>query len=180
MLSLATPWIRYVVASVSLALGANPMFAQTRDATRRVRAFDPELRALLDEGIDRSATFRVLITRIDASDGIVYVENGGCPVSSASGCLMLSVHEAGHTRYLSIHVPPRRHRHDDHIALIGHELQHANEILTATWVRNSADAHALFLRIGSAESVRSFETAEAQRIGAVIAQELAARPETRR
>jgi hypothetical protein len=120
---------------VCVCLGLSPASGQTPD-TRHVRAFDAMLRGLLDEGMERSATFRGLVQRIDRTDGIVYVQNG--------------------------------------IAVIGHELQHAGEVLTARWVRNSATASALFIRIGSVESVRSFETAEAQRIGAVIAQELAA------
>jgi hypothetical protein len=47
-------------------------------------------------------------------------------------------------------------------------------VLAATWVRTSADAYALFIRIGSAGSIRSFETIEAQRVGDAIARELAA------
>ncbi len=56
--------------------------------------------------------------------------------------------------------------------MLGHELQHANEVLASRWVRNSADAYALFIRIGSAGSIRTFETAEAQRVEAAIANEL--------
>jgi hypothetical protein len=180
MVMSATSWVSRVVVSVGLALCPSPALGQTTEAIRHVRAFDPALRELLDEGIERSVTFRSLVQLIDGTDGIVYVESGGCSIGAAMGCLVLSVREAGHTRYLSIHVPARRHRHDDHIALIGHELQHASEVLTAAWVRNSAHAYALFIRIGSTESIRSFETAEAQRVGAVIAGELAAHPRTRR
>ena len=140
----------------------------------RVRALDSGLQRLLDEGTDRSPTFRRLVQRIDHTDGIVYVQSGACSIASAMGCLMLSVQEAGHARYLRIHVPPRRSRSDERIMVIGHELQHAVEVLSTTWVRTSADAYALFIRIGSAGSIRDFETAEAQRIGNVIAGEWAA------
>jgi len=178
MMMSATSWLSPMVVSVCLALCPGPAVGQTTDATRHVRAFDPALRGLLDEGIERSVTFHRLVQRIDETDGIVYVESGTCSIGAAMGCLMLAVREAGHTRYLSIHLPPRQHRRDTYIALTGHELQHASEVLTARWVRNSADAYALFIRIGSAESIRSFETAEAQRVGALIAQELAACPRT--
>jgi hypothetical protein len=162
--------------SVCLAICASSALAQTPGSNPHVRAFDHVLRGLIDEGVDRSITFRSLVTQIDRTDGIVYVQNGSCSVGAAMACLAMTVREAGNTRYLTIHVPQRRHRRDDHIALIGHELQHASEMLAARWVRNSADARSLFLRIGWAESVRSFETAEAQRIGGVIRQELAACP----
>jgi hypothetical protein len=147
-------------------------FGQTSDVGPRVRAGDPTSRQLLDEGINRSVTFRALVRRIDRTDGIVYVQCGSCSISAAQACLMLSVHEAAHNRYLSIHVRPGRGESDTRIAFIGHELQHAIEVLDARWVRTSADAYALFIRIGSAESIRSFETAEAVRIGAVVAEEL--------
>jgi hypothetical protein len=167
------PGVSRVVVSVCLAFTAGVTSAHTTGVMPRVRALDPALRELVDEGARRSTTFRGIVTRIDASDGIVYVETGTCPVGALRACLVLAVREAGHTRYLSIHVTGRRQRRDDDIAMIGHELQHANELLTAAWVRNSADAYALFLRIGSPASIRSFETGEAQRVGALIARELA-------
>jgi hypothetical protein len=167
------PGVPGVVMCVCLAFTASATSAQTAGVMPHVRALDPVLRGLVDEGARRSMTFRAVVTRIDASDGIVYVEIGTCSVGSLRACLLLAVREAGHTRYLNIHVTDRRQRRDDDIAMIGHELQHANELLSAAWVRNSADAYALFMRIGSAASIRSFETGEAQRIGALIAQELA-------
>jgi hypothetical protein len=175
----ATRLVTRIVASACLTLSATPAVGQVPGSTH-VRAFDPILRGLLDEGIDRSATFRGLVTQIDQTDGIVYVQNGSCSVGAAIGCLVMAVREAGHTRYLRIHVPARRLRRDDHIALIGHELQHASEVLAARWVRNTADARSLFVRIGWADSIRSFETAEAQRIGEVIRHELAVRARNRR
>jgi hypothetical protein len=165
-----------VFVTLCLAFFEIDAFGQTADGFSRVRAGDPTLRQLLDEGIDRSVTFRGLVRRIDRTDGIVYVQSGSCSISAAKACLMLSVHPAGHNRYLSIHVRPGRRQADTQIAFIGHELQHANELLAARWVRTSADAYALFIRIGSAESIRSFETADAVRVGSVVAEELAARP----
>ena len=140
----------------------------------RVRTTDPVLRGLLTEGIARSATFRTIVERIDRTDGIVYVEPGTCSITAALACLLIDVHEAGQTRYLNIHVRPHRSSSDERISIVGHELQHANEVLSARWVRTAADAYSLFMRIGSAESVRNFETAEAIRVGDAVASELAA------
>jgi hypothetical protein len=120
-------------------------------------------------------TFRRLVQRIDQTDGIVYIQSGACSISAVAGCLLLGVTEVGHARYLRIHVTPHVTRREERIAVIGHELQHANEILSRSWVRNTADAYALFIRIGSGGSIRSFETEEAQRIEGAIGQELAAR-----
>ena len=162
--------------AVTTVAAADPNHA----AAPRVRAFDAEVRQLVDEGIERSITFRRLVDRIDRTDGIVYVQPGPCSIGSAMSCLLLAVHEAGNTRYLRINLPPWRHAHDERIMLIGHELQHANEVLSTRWVRTDADAHALFMRIGRPTSIRSFETTDAERAGAAIARELAADRAARR
>jgi len=142
--------------------------------TTRVRVQEPELAGLVQEGIDRSVTFRRLVQRIDETDGIVYVQSGACSISAVAGCLLLDVTEVAHARYLHIHVTAQPTRPEQRITIVGHELQHAYEILSRRSVRTTADAYALFIRIGSAGSIRSFETDEAQRVEGAIAQELAA------
>ena len=143
--------------------------------TTRVRAQEPALAALVQEGVDRSMTFRRLVQRIDETDGIVYIQNGSCSISAVGGCLLLCVTETGHARYLRIHVTAQATRPEQRITIVGHELQHAYEILSRRSVRTTADAYALFIRIGSARSIRGFETDEAQRVEGAIADELAAR-----
>jgi hypothetical protein len=157
-----------------LALGWTQIAGRASESIPRVRTTDPVLSELLREGIARSGTFRTIVERIDRTDGIVYFEPGTCSITPALACLLIDVHDAGQTRNLNIHVRPHRSSPDERIAIIGHELQHANEVLSARWVRTAADAYSLFMRIGSAESVRNFETAEAIRVGDTVASELAA------
>jgi len=160
---------------VSLALvvseGATP--ENTAVTAAHVRVLEPELVALIDEGTARSRTFRLLIERINDTDGIVYLQSGACSIGAAAACLLLKVTQVAGARYLHIHVTRQLTHREDRIAIIGHELQHADEVLSSRWVRNTKDAYALFTRIGSAGSIRSFETDEAQRVQRLIAAELA-------
>ena len=141
--------------------------------TTRVRVQEPELAGLVREGLDRSETFRRLVQHINETDGIAYIQTGTCPISAAAGCLLLGITEAGRERYLRILVTSRPTRPERRIAIVGHELQHSYEILSRSSVRSTAEAYALFIRIGSVGSIRSFETGEAQDVERAIVQELA-------
>jgi hypothetical protein len=173
-------WGLFGLMTAALGHIASPTPGDPSATTARVRVLEPELAGLVQEGINRSRTFRRLVQRIDESDGIVYVQTGPCSIGAVAGCLLLGITEAGHARYLRIHVTPQLTRREQRITIIGHELQHANEILSRRWVRNTADAYALFIRIASSASIRSVETDEAQRIEEAIARELAVRPTTDR
>jgi hypothetical protein len=63
----------------------------------RVRSAHPTIASLLTEGQARSATFRRLVEAIDASDGIVYIEDGTCG-HGVRACLLLSVAEPAASR----------------------------------------------------------------------------------
>lgn len=172
-------WSWGLVGLLALApdFGATAHGRDTDASTSHVRVSEPELTGLVQEGIARSATFRSLTQRIDGTDGFVFLRSGACSIGAAAACLMLKVTDVGGARYLHIHVTRQLTRRDHRIAIVGHELQHANEVLSRQWVRNTKDAYALFTRIGSAGSIRSFETDDAQRIEGLIAAELAHRPE---
>src|SRR5215831_631627 len=87
----------------ALGFGASPR-VDDPTTTTRVRAQSPDLARLIQDGIDRSVTFRRLVQHIDETDGIVYIESGACSTSGAAGCLLLGVTEVGPVRYLHIHV----------------------------------------------------------------------------
>ncbi|HEY6362781.1 MAG TPA: hypothetical protein VIX63_16855, partial [Vicinamibacterales bacterium] len=59
---------------------ARPVLAGDADAPamRRVRSSSASMVALIGQAAERSETFRGLVETIDASDGIVYVEEGRC------------------------------------------------------------------------------------------------------
>jgi hypothetical protein len=123
---------------------------------------DPSIAGLIQEATERSATFRRLVDTIDATDGIVYVEQGTCG-HHVRACLVLTVRVAGPNRLLRIIVDIHR-SHGDLLASIGHELQHAVEVLHDPHVTDTRSIYFLFDRIGQIGEDR-FETLAAIRAG---------------
>jgi hypothetical protein len=136
----------------------------------RVRANGiPSLAALLADGAAASAKFRRLVATIDASDGIVYIEPGTCR-HGVRACLMLTVQVAGPHRILRIAVDTHRDRREL-VAAIGHELQHAVEVLSDRHVIDYHTMYSFFEHIGPTGSER-FETPAAVRVGMEVMAEL--------
>jgi hypothetical protein len=123
---------------------------------------DPTLAALLQTASTRSETFKRLVSRIDETDGIVYVENGRCG-HAVRACLVLTVHVAGSRRILRILVDTARDR-DELIAAVGHELQHGIEALTDAHVVDDITIYNFFQRIAPTDKGR-FETDAAIQVG---------------
>lgn len=140
--------------------------------TSRVRTHHPTIRAAIDEAATRSATFRRLIETIEATDGLIYVESGSCRLG-AKACLLHRVTIAGPFRVLSIRVNPRR-ASDELMASIGHELQHAVEVLSDRRVRTDIGVEQ-FYRVKSdrrSRARRSYETTAALDTGFAVLAEL--------
>ena len=74
----------------------------------RVRSSSPAIVALIGQAAERSETFRRLVETIDASDGIVYVEEGRCR-HGVRACFV-AVTEAGPNRLLHVIVDTRKAR----------------------------------------------------------------------
>lgn len=169
-------WLACVSASLHTSIAEDP----SRPVTARVRSTDKRILALLEEGGARSRTFRGLVDAIDQTDGIVYVEFGDCVFGHVNGCLLPFVGAAGGVRYFRILVTSDRARvsHDGLIALIGHELRHAAEVIGDKRVVDLETMDALYRKIGIPISgTRGFETTEALMAGdAVLAELSAARP----
>jgi len=68
-----------------------------------VRTMDVRIRAEIDEGMARSAFFRDLVTRLDASDVIVYVGTE-CPMSPRLFGRLQFMARGGGRRYLNVRV----------------------------------------------------------------------------
>ena len=101
----------------------------------RVRAVGQKLVALIDEATARSETFRRLVAEVDQTDGIVYVAEGECG-HDVRACLTNLITLAGPNRVLRILVDP--HKLDRELmGSIGHELQHAVEVLSQRGIRNT-------------------------------------------
>src|SRR5262245_10297864 len=121
----------------TLAVGAA---ATTQDGPkdRHVRSGQPDVEALLDDGVARSATLAALVAALDASDVIVYVEsNLHTPNrlrSRLDGYLAHRLTIARDRRYLWIVVNAGLRR-DLLLSTIAHELQHAADVAHAPAVR---------------------------------------------
>jgi hypothetical protein len=137
----------------------------------RVRSNSPALVALINEAIERSGTFRGLVDGINASDGIVYVDEGKCR-HGVRACLV-AVTPAGRGRVLWAKVDSRMGS-VDLMSAIGHELRHALEVLSEPNVRSSVEMFFLYSRIGSrGMGTGAFETMAAIQAGNAVRSEIA-------
>src|SRR5215467_9254562 len=131
----------------------------------RVRGESSEIAAVIQDAGARSKTFHSLLATIEKTDGLVYVGGGTCG-HSVRACLSLSVKVAGPNRVLRIQVDARL-KDCELIEGIGHELQHAIEILSNPRVTDMHSAYSMFEQIGRTDSGR-FETPEALQIGEMV------------
>jgi hypothetical protein len=139
--------------------------------SRRVRSNNDRIIKLLNDGVRRSRTFADLVTKIHASNVIVYVEpSNSLPIGMAGRILLQTT--AGHQRYLRIQV--RGMLTSDHlISIIGHELRHAVEVAADESVVDDAGLKALYKRIGHmSNGTRGFDTDAAQDAGRKVRDEL--------
>jgi hypothetical protein len=131
-----------MVAALVLASAMN--VADTPPSVRHVRSSDVRIRALLAQGVGRSATFRHLLDKLDASDVIVYVVPKRTR-PELSGYLPHRVTVAGPFRYLQVMVDLLG-AEDRVLSVIAHELQHAVEVAEAPEVRDDTSVTRLFAR----------------------------------
>jgi hypothetical protein len=127
-----------------------------------VRSGSPAIVAAIRDATERSATFRRLVDTIDASDGLVYIEDGHCG-HGVRACLLLSVTIAGPSRLLRIVVDLRK-ADRALVGSLGHELQHAVEVLSDAGITNNRRIYFFFQRLGLTEA-GTFETPAAMRAG---------------
>jgi len=141
--------------------------------TRHVRTTDAYLLRLLRAGVDRSPTFAGLVSRLEASDVIVYIQPvSGLPTNLAGRLLLLPL--AGAQRYLRIQVT-QGGSPNEMIALIGHELRHAVEVAEAGDVHDQESLTTLYQRIGErGRGEHLFDTLAAQAAGKRVRKELLA------
>ena len=154
-----------------LSLGSAVIAQLDSDPSRpRVRSSHAYIRAMIDEAARRSVTFRRLVEAIEASDGIVYVEQGECS-NNVRACLTLSITPTADYRFLRVLVDARKPDWDV-MASIGHELRHAIEVLSEASVRSSEAIFLLYMRAGMLMG-DSFETSAAMRTGDAVRNEVA-------
>lgn len=165
-----TGWRRRAVAAL-VAAGACLVAAPAcADAVRPMQARGARL---LEEGMRRCETFRVLIDAIAGSDIVVYVDledrdpNG---TSRVEAHLQFAGATAA-TRYLRVWLQPRR-TDDRLVALLAHELQHAVEVAASPEVRSAAAFRAFYAAAGRSGTPGRFCTSAAEQVTMLIEREL--------
>jgi hypothetical protein len=118
---------RLVVIALALLVGADA------PPGPRVRSSHPYIRAMIAEAQVRSATFRRLVDAVEATDGIVYVEEGEC-YHHVRSCVPPVVTSTADVRVLHVLVDARKEDWEV-MSNIGHELQHVLEVLHEPSVR---------------------------------------------
>ncbi|MDP2320171.1 MAG: hypothetical protein Q8O42_12640 [Acidobacteriota bacterium] len=157
-------------------LSVSNLFAEPatkpRDGGPRIRPQDARSTQLLRAGMARSDTFRALVERLEASNVFVYVSVSPLIKSSLAGQLTWMT-QAGPYRYLRATLNAGLGT-DQQIATLGHELQHAVEVLDDELVVGEKSLVALYRRIGqpSRAANSGWETVAAQETGYRVRREL--------
>jgi hypothetical protein len=138
----------------------------------RLRTLGSVLAAIVTQAIDRSTTFRQLVEAIGQTDGIVYVEHGRCG-HGVHACL-LAVTSGGANRIVRVRVAANK-ADWELMGSVGHELQHAVEVLGNPAITSTAAMHVFYSRIGHRVG-NVFETAAAVRAGNKVRAEVRSRP----
>jgi hypothetical protein len=162
---------RFVCALIAASVTATAVATSAADTAgmARVRSSHSYIRAMIDEASRRSETFRRLVEAIEATDGIVYVEQGACG-HSARACLSLNVTPAAEYRILRVFVDSRQPDWDV-MSSIGHELRHALEVLGNATL-TTAESVYLFYSRENPTGGDSFETSAAIKAGNSVRSEV--------
>ena len=135
----------------------------------RVRASSPAVAAAITAATEQSSTFRGLLDAINATDGIVYLEEGRCGHGVRS-CLA-AVMDAGANRVVRIRIG----KYSSALSMmtaIGHELRHALEVLSNPDIRSTEAMQQFYLRNGSRGPGGAMETYAALVAGDSVRAEL--------
>lgn len=139
--------------------------------TRRTRSMERRIMRLLSDGARRSTTFAAIVTAVQKTDVVVYIETRYRLPSKTAGRLLLQG-VAGGQRYLRVQIRPNM-PDDQTIAIIAHELRHALEVAAEASVVDQAGLASLYQRIGYPSSeVRGYDTEAARRAGDRVHAEL--------
>lgn len=114
--------------------------------------------------------FRSIVESIEATDGIVYVRDGACRLG-VRACLE-GVHKAAPVRFVHIKVDTRKASGCVLMAVIGHELQHALEVLRNPKIISTRALTQFYLREGPTGDDDTFETESAVRAGLLVEKEV--------
>jgi hypothetical protein len=137
-----------------------------------LRPADPVLSALVTRGLSESPTFLDLVTAIAGLKGVVYINwSVNLPNRLGAAFLPSVILAPDGTRRVWIVV--RRGSRPDLVAVLGHELQHALELLGSGAV-TAKEIDSLFRRLDGRGLGPPYETGRAQEVQRMIAAEVRA------
>lgn len=168
----------FPIAALCAVVFSTAAFAgSTPDGGPRLRPQDSRIKDVLREGAARSATFKALVDRLDASDVIVYVAVNPLIKSNLSGALTWMT-RAGGFRYVRASISPDQ-TFDQMIATVAHELRHAVEVAEDVTVQSEPSLVAMYRKIGNqanSDYTNRWETTAAQQAGTQVRRELVSTP----
>jgi hypothetical protein len=163
-----------LVIAVGLAAHTQAEGLLTANPRARVRPMQKRVESLLATGMDRSATFRQLVLRLERSDVIVYVE-ARHDMRNGVGASMRFVTRSATDRFVRIQLNADYHNHTL-VALLGHELQHAVEVAEHAEVQSPDNLREFYRRTGVRTGPDSFDSEEARQAGYLVRDELVRKP----
>jgi hypothetical protein len=143
--------------------------ASAQSGAPRVRPEGAAMRAVIDRGLQRSATFRDVNARLEDAQVVVYVRFSSCSPGVPACLLWASTNRD--VRRLVIKIDRFGRSADELTALLAHELQHANEVASDPEITDLASFQKSFAARGWKHAA-GFETEEAGRILKKVAAEL--------
>jgi hypothetical protein len=147
--------IHFIVALLILHESTFAAAAEDLSTTTRVRSEHPVIAAAIVNAGEHSITFHSMLDAIEKTDGIVYVREGTCK-RRLRACLA-AVHRAPPVRFVYIKVDTRRSADCRLMVSIGHELQHALEVLNTPSVIDNLSLTHFYLRTGATRDGTKFE-----------------------
>jgi hypothetical protein len=124
---------------------------------------------MIQQATERSATFRGLVEKIDASDSLVFVNEGHCG-HGVRACFV-SVTSSQTSRYMFVLVDTRK-ADWDLMRSIGHELRHTIEVIAQPGIRDNVAKYFFYGQIGTHGASGARETAAAIEAGNIVRSEV--------
>jgi hypothetical protein len=130
---------------VCVFIGVSAAAHAKQSTTSQVRPLDPSLHMAVQAGRHYSPTFKALVDRLENGTLVVYVQYGQLQSGIQGRLVFLSA--VGQRRYVLVEVA-RQLDAARLIALVGHELQHAVEVLEQPEIVDGATFADAFSRTG--------------------------------
>jgi hypothetical protein len=159
-------------AAVTLALASGANAGDKLGDVTRVRPLNEQAAVLLADAQQQSETVRNLVEGLRGGDVVVYVQVVPAKEGGPQSTLQF-VGASRAVRFVLIQVaeckkPCRR------AELLGHELQHVNEVIAASWVVNDHELQRLLTMTGypDSSSARGYETSAAGQMERKVRREI--------